>query len=425
MNRIQFIILFTVFNGFIHLAFPAPDDSTRIPAQEWQGQPRQTWEKIVSFPGTLLNLPFKLIFKTAEHTIAFVDNSQLIPRTQDLLESDDGLLGVVPTYASRNGGGIKFYRKGWLNPASKFTLTLMVGVHRRQKYEMEFKNLQLGPVQGKFWTHYQLLSDESFFGLGPETRYSDKNLYAHEQAAAAFSLEKVWRGQSGVTFQAGGNLNNILRGMETGEKSPNTVEIYTRNTLAGIGEQLRLGILEMQVWRDTRNHPGKPTAGGEKKIDGTLYQEIGGNDFGFWKIRGDFTQFVHLFYARTLKLRLAGEFTRPVSQRKIPFYYLSEFGEQSTIRGFERGRFRARDKIQGTLEYSYPLSQNQKKQSGIDAFLFVDSGQISDDLTANFDLSTFQTGLGGGVRIYHAEGISAQVQLGFCRDGYRFYFLLN
>lgn len=421
MHQIQLIILFTVLSGFFHLAFPAPDDSTRIPVPV---QPRQTWEKIVSFPGTLLNLPFKLVFKTAEHTIAFVDNSQLIPRTQDLLESDDGLRGVVPTYASRNGGGIKFYRKNWFNPASKFTLTVMLGVHRRQKYEIEFKNLNLGPVQGKFGAHYQMLSDESFFGLGPQTRYTEKSLYAHEQAAATFSLEKVWQEQSGVTVQAGANLNNILRGMETGEKSPNTVEIFTRSTLPGIGEQVRLGFLEMQVWRDTRNHPGKPTAGGEKKITGALYREIAGNEFGFWKLGGDFTQFVHLFYARTLKLRLAGEITRPIN-RKIPFYYLSEFGEQSTVRGFERGRFRARDKIQGTLEYCYPLSQNQKKQSGIDAFLFVDSGQISDDLTADFDFTAFKSGLGGGVRIYDAEGTSAQVQLGFCTDGYRFYFLLN
>lgn len=418
------IILFLFILSGLNLQ--AKPDSTTVSREMWLAhtKPRQTWEKIVAFPGTVLNLPFKLIFKTTEKTIAFVDNSQIIPRAMDLLESDDERRAVLPTYASRTGGGIKFYQRDLVNSGSKLTFTLMAGMHHRQKYEIEFKNLEFRGLRGKFLTYYQMLSDESFFGLGPDAPESAESHYAHEQATASFTLGKHWQSALALEARAGVNLNNILQGFET-EEEPNTVDIYSKTILPGLGEQLRFGFVEMSTRRDTRNRSGKPTAGGEQIISAALYQQIQGEDFGFWKLRGDFNQYIHLFYERTLKLRLAGEITRPIANRKIPFYYLSEFGEVTTIRGLERGRFRERDTVWGTLEYSYPLSQNQKEQSGIDAFLFVDSGQISNDLQNNFSFNAFKTGFGGGLRLYNDEGTTALIQLGFSEDAYRFYFILN
>lgn len=109
---------------------------------------RSSWEKIVSFPGKLLYFPFKLTFKGTDALIATVDESNVIPRVNDVLKSDDGLRGLVPTYASRSGAGIKLYQKGLLNPESKLTLTLTAGLRNRQNYQLEFKRIRLYDDEG-------------------------------------------------------------------------------------------------------------------------------------------------------------------------------------------------------------------------------------------------------------------------------------
>ena len=55
---------------------------------------KKTWEKAVSFPGTLVYLPLKLTFKLVKESIIFVDESKVISKTHD-----DGRRGVLPTYA--------------------------------------------------------------------------------------------------------------------------------------------------------------------------------------------------------------------------------------------------------------------------------------------------------------------------------------
>ncbi len=93
---------------------------------------KKTWEKIVDFPGMLIYFPLELTFKLIKESITFVSESRVIPKTHDLLTSDDGRRGVLPTYAPRTGGGIKAFQKGWLSHESKLTLALTAGSSERQ-----------------------------------------------------------------------------------------------------------------------------------------------------------------------------------------------------------------------------------------------------------------------------------------------------
>ena len=130
-------------------------------------------------------------------------------------------------------------------------------------------------------------------------------------------------------------------------------------------------------------------------------------------------QHIHLFYNRSLALRLAGEITEPFSDREVPFYYLSELGRGETIRGFSRGRFRARDMVLGSLEYRYPI------WAKADAILFVDVGQVAEDIFNDLSTDNFEVGYGGGVRIWGKEGLVTSFVIGKSSDGFRVYFGLN
>ncbi|HQU72140.1 MAG TPA: BamA/TamA family outer membrane protein, partial [Calditrichia bacterium] len=142
-------------------------------------------------------------------------------------------------------------------------------------------------------------------------------------------------------------------------------------------------------------------------------------NFNFYRITADITRYWHLFYHRSLSLRLAGEFTRSLDDGDIPFYMLSELGRGETVRGFERGRFRDHDLILGALEYRYPI------WDFADLFLFFDGGEVADDVVADFDWQKMVFGYGAGVRVWGANGEFINLMGAFSEDGFRFYLGLN
>jgi outer membrane protein assembly factor BamA len=384
---------------------------------------RKTWEKIVSFPGEAIYFPFKMIFKGAGATAAYVDEKKVITRVQDVLESDDGLRALKPTYASRYGAGFKLHQKGLLNPESKLSLNMAAGLRRRQKYELSLQKARVFAGFGDLAVHYQLLSDESFFGLGPNSSEDQESNYAHEQAAVAAGFGKDHGEFLSWTVQARYELNNILEGRD--DELPLTTDLFIGATLPGIDRQVKIAKLIVGLEHDSRNRQGNPSSGGQLSLDMSLSEELGDDQFGFWQVSVDAIRHYHLFYRRVLALRVGGRVVRPISGRQIPFYELSELGRRETIRGYRRGRYLDRDMVLCTAEYRYPLRANQSKQTGLDALLFVDAGQVCSDFFDRFDIDAFKVGFGCGVRLYNRDGENIRFEVGWGEEQVRLYLVLN
>ena len=118
-------------------------------------------------------------------------------------------------------------------------------------------------------------------------------------------------------------------------------------------------------------------------------------------------------------LRIAGEIAEPFAGKRIPFYYLSELGEQETIRGFTRGRFRDNDVILSSLEYRYPIWRR------FDAGLFVDFGQVSPNVFENISRKDFHTGFGGTLYFWLNERAVVRFIAGRSKERTRLYFSVN
>ncbi len=172
------------------------------------------------------------------------------------------------------------------------------------------------------------------------------------------------------------------------------------------------------VLRDSRDRPANPSKGSEASLTAGLFQDFD-DEFRFWQLSADLRHYFHLFYNRILSLRVAGELTRPLSDREIPFYYLSELGRQETIRGFSRGRFRDRDMVLASVEYHYPVWRM------INAMLFVDVGHVADDVFNDLSRDNFEFGYGGGIQVWGSEKLTTTFFVGKSQDELRFYFNLN
>jgi outer membrane protein assembly factor BamA len=215
----------------------------------------------------------------------------------------------------------------------------------------------------------------------------------------------------------GANHNNILRGKD--KDYPSITEIYNKNTLPGLEKYLGFGWLGLSFSLDSRNQKGLTTAGWEGQTSFVVYEQLNSGQFRFWKMIADYRRYIHLFYKRTLVLRLATEMTGALQNRQIPFFNLSELGRHETIRAFNRGRFRDKDMILGSLEYRYPIWRS------VNAMLFFDTGQVSSNLLKEFTPQNLRFGYGTGLRIQTRDRLLLKMELGFSEDGFRFYLNLN
>ena len=322
--------------------------------------------------------------------------------------------GVLPTYADLTGGGVHIFQKDLFSSKSRLTLSLMAGLKQRRTYQLKLADISLfgGALTSDFLVRYQMLSTESFFGMDPDSPEEDKRGFAHKQVTAGTAHYASFSDQISLGVIAGLDLNEILDSKDEDDL------VITEGNLPGLTEKVEMGRLQIVVSRDSRDRLANPSRGSKASLTAGLFQDFD-DDFRFWQLSADLRYYFHLFYNRILSLRLAGELNRQLADRKIPFYYLSELGRQETIRGFSRGRFRDRDMILASVEYHYPVWRM------VNAVLFIDAGQVADNMFNDLSRDHFEFGYGGGIQVWGKEKLTAAFLVGKSQDEFRFYFNLN
>jgi hypothetical protein len=396
-------------------------DSISILRHKYRGQ--TTVEELVSLPGYVVYAPLKFVFEFQKFLIqqAFetrIIEGNIITEVVDVFISNDGRRGIIPTYSSSAGGGLKFYQRGWISPKSKLSLSATMGLRGRQRYQLKFKNVEFGPrVNSQLLVKYHFQSDESFYGIGPASSSGDRTNFANKFITADLNVGVQVGGNNRIGIIAGFDRNDISHGRN--KRYPSTTDIASFAALPGMEGEVKMGRLQLEIYHDSRNHPGRPTTGVEAILRGDVYQQVGDDKYGFSQLYADASYYFHLFFNRALKVRFAGELRDPFKNRQIPFFYLSELGRSETIRGFTRGRFRDRDMILGSVEYIYPIWER------INAHLFFDTGTVSPNILKYFDTAGLKNGYGIGFSVWDNEGILGNFATAHSSDGFRFYLDLN
>ncbi|MBZ0264622.1 BamA/TamA family outer membrane protein [bacterium] len=402
-------------------------DSVQILRKHYRS--RSTAEKIASFPGRLIYIPLRYTTKTLSWTVAYVDETRLIQRVEDIITSEDGLKGLEPTYASRTGAGITAYWKKFATPQSEVNMTVSAGQFFRQRYRIQAEDIEL--LRSKLLLdlslNYHMYPNERFYGVGANSEKSGLSLYSIEQSkfSGAFSFQINKYSKLGIKPEY--EVSNVMESPDTAH--PTMVEMYTN--IPGMTVKSKLVSVGFELGVDTRDHPGRTTSGKTMDISYGFYKNLGDTRYNFQKANIDLTHTQHIIHRRTLVLRIAGEMTREYDNGTIPFYYLSELGSTETIRGFERGRLRDRDMMLVSAEYRYPVWRNWER-AGADFFLFMDAGQVSHDLYSSKGLlenssffKDFRQGFGFGLRVWNEDDLLFRTMAGWSKDGWRLYLTLN
>ncbi len=429
-NKPSLILLISIFflnlTGFQSLPGqskenePEKDQKIEYPKKR---KDRQTWEQILSFPGDALIFPFRMVFKGMAKVLEVAYVPGQVGAIYDFLHSDDGHRWAEPTYSIRSGGGLKFYQKNLLNEGSILKLRATAGLNTRQKYEISFTGLKIlgTSIITDFLMGYRLMADESFYGIGPQTNEEDRSAFAYELSWYHLGLNTAIGSKISLASLFSLEHNNIYKSRN--EDTIHMTDLYTINEIPGLETKVKMVGGQINIKIDTRDQKGWATSGQEIQLNLGVFSQIKNTEYGYWKMKADIKQYLHLFYRRTLALRIAGEMTVPFTGRTAPFYYLSELGTRETIRGFKRGRFRDMDMILGSIEYYYPIRKTA--QNPLDTFLFLDVGQVSHDIFRDFDDDYLQVCGGIGLRLYDRENEIIRFMMGRSKEQFRVYLTLN
>ncbi len=416
-----FCLLITLVPVWVYAGNGGQDSTTIKYHQKYSA--KQPWEKIVSFPGAVAYLPFQAVFYLQERIIAYSTSGYKAQKILDFLTTDDGKRGIFPTFAASTGAGYLFFQKEFLGmPESRLTIKTTVGLKGRSFLQVQVEKIRLS---NRFFMgmgmHYHMMPDESYFGtperMGMDSRFEDRTLFSQEQTKLQLSLGGYLLPR--MTLDALGGFENINIHSGRDDDSPSTGMIFTSAHLPGLETRTKMGHFELSSALSTHKSNAYPSNGLDVVFKGGIAEQIKDSQFGFYKYAADIKQTLNLFYGRYLVLRLAGEVTRPLGDRDIPFYYLSEMGRFSTIRGLERGRYRDRDMVFGSLEYIYPI--RMLRGDRINSVIFLDAGQAGNDLVSSLWFKDFVLTYGFGFQFSNKEGLIARLELGISPDGYKIH----
>lgn len=383
----------------------------------------RTWERIVNIPGWILRTPFKILFDGIEWLVPRVYVPGKVGPIYDFFTSDDGLRALRPKFSTTSGLGLKLYQKDLFNEGSKISLRAAMGLDLRQKYQVQFERFRLfsEAVYTDLFLTYRKRVNESFYGIGGDTHEDDRTSYLLEQTSVFWRVGVRILPNLDLSGSVLYEFNNIFDGVD--KEDPGIREVFSLGDLPGLENRVRMLHSRAELRYDSRDIPGAARSGREILLGGGYGIQAGGDTYGFYKLNADIRQYVHLFFNRRLVFRVAGEITRRLPQRIVPFYHLSELGRSETIRGYRRGRFRDLDMVLCSVEYHYPIWS--RFDINLDAFLFFDAGQVSSDILTRIGAGESHTGYGFGFRAWKTAEELGRLMLGFSREHVRIYLTVG
>ena len=94
-------------------------------------------EKILNLPVSLALLPVDLTGMAIANTVGWVSEKEIVPKTVDLLTSDDGTRKLFPIYSPLGGAGFKYTHSQLDWDRARLALTLSTWAHNRQRYRFQ------------------------------------------------------------------------------------------------------------------------------------------------------------------------------------------------------------------------------------------------------------------------------------------------
>ncbi len=396
---------------------PAP---TRIIDME---AARRAKQREHSFQVTQLPLvPFQFIGHHMEKGLLAVDRNHLLDKAQYYMTERER--GFVPVFGNLGVGtgltvGVKYYRNDFLHPGGHIEFPVRVSTLLYQEYGAALR-MPVDSGQKIFFdagAFYRVRARDNFFGLGNDSRSSDRTTYMLQSREIFL----------GPRFELPGNLRLVTRfGYVSTEvfdgkdaRFPVISSRFYGAPIAGLFSGANEWVGGFELVHDTRDIPGRPRRGGYHSLAASWHQSADSRPYGFMRYELNAERYVPLGRRnRTLVLRFQGMSNQPGGGSGVPFFEQAVMGGLNTLRGFPECRFHDLSGMLISAEYRYNLN------SYMELVAIVDAGEVARN-PRDFTLSGLHASYGGGVRFLSKTSTPLKIMVAKSNEGTRVYFSIG
>ena len=252
----------------------------------------------------------------------------------------------------------------------------------------------------------------SYFGIGPDSLESDDSGYRLENTdylAFATVQPRNWLTLGGRV----GYTPHVTIERPRAATEPATQDVFTEAAAPGLTDRPPFLHSDAYLVVDRRNHPSRPTAGGDYRLMLSTFSDRDLDSYSFRRIEGEVSRYVPLRHENgliALRARVAG--TGTDAGNIVPFYLLPTLGGSSSLPGYNDYRFRDRNLLLLSAESRWRVF------SALDGAIFYDAGKVAPRF-GDLDLTDLKTSYGVGLRFHANNTTLFRVDVGRSREGTR------
>jgi hypothetical protein len=340
-----------------------------------------------------------------------------LDRAEDLLLS--GQLRWHPFFESAYAGGGFTAGLGYIRHVSAYNTIDIRGSFTFSGYkriEAEFLAPRLFNRRGVLSVvgGWREATQVGFYGLGTQpTSVDDRANYSFDQPYGSARLEV--RPTRKLLVVGGGLEYSTWDQGPGGGSEPSVEEVYTPETLPGLGATPTYLHLQGFTALDWRTSPGYSRHGGAYGV--TVHTFVDDDsEFGFRQVDYDAVQHVPILRdAWILSLHGRIETTFRDGDQEVPFFMLPALGGGSTLRGFSSWRFRDRHSL--LLQAEWRVLVNRF----LDMAVFYDAGKVM-SRTKEVSLDGLKDDYGIGFRFHGPLATPLRIELAKSNEGLTLVF---
>ena len=243
---------------------------------------------------------------------------------------------------------------------------------------------------------YRKNPQETYFGLGPDSRLEDRTSYLLEDATYDLVIGFQAGRRVALSLHTGFRTHRIRSG-EDGDV-PSIEEVFDDASAPGLDNQPDYFHVTPQLFIDYRDQPGNPHRGFMLGLAYANANDLDEEAYRFDRFAADARVFIPLgSVQRVLALRALALFDDTAPGHRVPFYLQGSLGSSHTLRGYDSFRLRGEDVVLFQAEYRWEASPP------IEFALFADGGTVSETgADVNYDKMRWDWGYGVRFKNYRA-----------------------
>ena len=341
-----------------------------------------------------------------------------IDRAEDILRT--GGLHWHPFFDSAYaGGGFTLgagYRR-FVSPYNTIDLRGSITFSGYKRIEAKFMAPRLFDRRGRLSVigGWREATSVGFYGIGTgPTSVDDRVNYAFTQPYASTTLD-FWPTRRLFLLQGGLELSQWSQ-ESGGGSDPSVEEVYTPDTLPGLGASPTYVHVQGTAGIDSRVSPGYARRGGFYGV--TAHRFVDTDDtYSFTKIQYEALHHIPVLRdAWVLSLRARVETTHTGEDEQIPFFMLPALGGGSTLRGFASWRFRDRNSVMWQAEWRVLANRF------LDMAVFVDAGKVTAHASDLNNFHDMKKDYGLGFRLHTPVATPLRIELAKSNEGLALVF---